>query len=163
MIGEVSHAVLPDGTVRISVLMPSKNVTRTPSGFVIGATDIDWMDLAKRVLREFNSSERSMDVEAVAARVAQALSDAAVRGINGESEPETLRRRAVANILHRIADMVISGTIREFVAEWPSWNSTPADGITSDVAPNVMVGFTTSRTTREITLPIRVSSRGGKP
>lgn len=155
----MDHSTVGDRTL-ITVTFPPEAMTVSgPDGVSVTLDDDDWQGTAKRVLAEYNAAERGMDSAAVALRVEQALSDAVTRAVNGGCEPETARRRAVAGTLHRIADMVVGGTIREVVVEWPAWTE-HAPGDEPDPAQRIFVSYSTRRVTREVSLSLKIPDRG---
>lgn len=154
---KVDHAITGD-RVLISATFPIEALTSTgKDGVTITLDDQDWYDASKRVLRECNAAERGLDGETVAMRVEQSLSDAVVRALAGECEPVLARRRAVASALHRLADMVVSGTVMDLMVEWPSWK----EGDLPDTGGGVLIGFGTRRVNREVLLSLRAAEVGG--
>lgn len=151
MTAKIEHAVHGD-RVLITAEFPRESLTSDRDGIAITLDDQEWSDVAKRVLREYNAAERALDAEAVVHRVEQSLTDAVSRALNSVVDPEIARRRAVAGVLHRIGDMVVTGTIRGCSVEWASRPSAPG------VGPTIDVWFETSRLDHEISLSLLPAS-----
>jgi hypothetical protein len=59
-------------------------------------------------------------------------------------------------VLHRLADMITGGTVREVVVEWPFW---PDGAAAHDTPPGMLVGFRTRRVEREVVLSLSQPER----
>lgn len=104
--------------VRITARFPAGSITaQTGQEVAITLDDRRWMELAKRVISECHAAERELDPGVVVLRVEHALRDAVTRALAAEIDPDRARRRAVAEVLRRLADLVVSGTIRGFSTE----------------------------------------------
>lgn len=110
--------------VLITLEVDAAAVTAQDGGRVlVTMDDEEWHDAAKRVLRERQTAERDMPADIVADRAERSLHSAVERAARYEVDPDLMRRRGAANILHRIADHVLSGTVRRFEARWDGANA----------------------------------------
>jgi hypothetical protein len=114
----VSHAIHGD-RVLITVAMPSDAITAAPERSVDITLDaVDWHDVAKSVLRQQRIAEREVPPDQVCSNVESMLRREVTRALTTDHEPEVVRRRAVANMLSRIADLVLAGTVTRFDFDW---------------------------------------------
>lgn len=79
--------------------------------------DSDWKVTARGVLKECNAIENELDPNALMERIRASLVDASMRGLEPMS-PTIARMRMASTVLHRIADMVQSGTVAEMDVVW---------------------------------------------
>lgn len=95
-------------------------VTDTAGQHVVAVTmdDLAWHDGARRVLRQQGLAEHELDADHVADRALQEIRRVLKRGAVSFAEPEVQRRRAVANVLQRMGDLVLSGTIQDLSVSW---------------------------------------------
>jgi hypothetical protein len=135
----IDHAIHGDRGM-ITAEFPVEALTSVDRTATITLDGHDWFNVAKRVLREYNAIERGLDAEVLGNRVEHSLRNAVARALSGECDPDLARRRAVAGVLHRLADMVISGTIRELQTQW------------HETMPEVSVEFGTRQVRRSLGL-----------
>lgn len=79
----------------------------------------DWQEINRRVGRERQHAERAMDADALSRRVGDSLQKAAGHALHPGQDPVSARRRAVAGVLHHLADMVQAGTVVDVEVAWP--------------------------------------------
>lgn len=143
----VSHTVVGD-RVLITAEFPAENVTSMIDGAAsVTLDDSDWHDVAKRVIRECTAAEHELDPGVIVLRVEHSLRDAVARALSTvEVDPEIARRRAVASVFHRLADMLMSGTVRGCNVEWTPYS--PGEPASVDV------WFRTRRSEGTVCIPI---------
>lgn len=117
--------------VRVTATFPAESALARDGTVAITLDDREWHDAAKRLVAECRAAERALDPGIIVLRVEQALRDAVERALSFGGDPEIARRRAVADVFHRVADMVVSGTIRAFNAEWSPYR--PGEPASFDV------------------------------
>lgn len=113
---KISHARHGD-QILITVEIPKEHITARGATVSITMMDDEWKRTARSVLHEYNEIEHKADPDELVARIRAALGQAALQS-HEVMQPEIARRRMVSNVLHRVADMVQSGTIAEFAATW---------------------------------------------
>lgn len=114
----LSHTVHGD-RVLITATVPAESVTSSGIADVGITLDAgDWQALSKEVLRECRLAERHTDPDAVCRNVGVNLRRAARQALSTDVDPELVRRRAVANVLNRVADLVLSGTLVKVEIHW---------------------------------------------
>lgn len=77
----------------------------------------EWRDVASSIHRECSAAAFEQPIEVTQARVREALANAVKRAAEASRNPAS--RRAAAATLHRLADMVLAGTVLGFEASWP--------------------------------------------
>jgi hypothetical protein len=102
-----SPAAQADGTVQAGISAVTMDAER-------------WRDIARQITRAADAADRDSDPDHLAARVRSTLDQVVAVGLSLQIDPVMARRRAVAGLLHRIGDMVGTGTIREFDVTWSS-------------------------------------------
>lgn len=118
-----SYAVHGD-RVLITLEVDASSVTASDKDRIsITLDDEEWHDAAKRVLRENQAAERGMPADMVADTVERSLHRAIERAGRVDLDPDLLRRRAATNVLHRMADLVMNGTVRRFEVRWDGVNT----------------------------------------
>lgn len=118
-----SYAVNGD-RVLITLEVDASSVTASdPARISITLDDEEWHDAAKRVLRENQAAERGLLPDLVADNVERSLHRAIDRAGRVDQDPDLLRRRAATNILHRLADLVLNGSVRRFEVRWDGVNT----------------------------------------
>lgn len=102
------------------------------------------LEAAKKMFAAAESSIRGADPDELVQRVTTHLMETAGRALNGRSEPGRTRRRAVSDVLRRLADLVMSMTIRRFAVDWDCYENPSAMRVT----------FETAARTQLITIPL---------
>lgn len=155
---KTSH-VINDQDILITLEIPIEEVriTNLAGQHAVGITmdDLAWHDAAKRVLRQQSVAEHDLDADVVADRSLREIRRALKHGAVSFAEPEVQRRRAVANVLQRIGDLVLSGTIQDLSVSWVREQH------------SILVGFQTGpigrRRRREEVLPIEIPVTNADP
>jgi hypothetical protein len=79
-----------------------------------------WREIAKRVGRAADAADRESDPNHVATRVKTTLDQVVNDALRQQIDPVLARRRAVAGLLHRLGDLVGTGSLRGFDVVWHS-------------------------------------------
>lgn len=83
----------------------------------VSMPDDEWRNLARSVLRECNAAEYKLSPEVLVQRVRDSLVNAAI-GAGDITSDYVSKVHFASSVLHRIADMIKSGTITAATVMW---------------------------------------------
>lgn len=92
----------------------------TPGVYRIALDSESWRTIARQVRVAADAADRKADPEHVAARVRATLNQVVAFALDQKIDPVVARGKAVAGVLHRLGDMVATGTLRTFNVRWPT-------------------------------------------
>lgn len=120
MAGIRASHVVHDDTVMVTLEIPANQVVvqNTNGDLSVTMEGTVWHDAAKRVLRQQSIADHELDIDAIAERSLRELRRALARGTDSVAEPDVQRRRAVANVLTKLSDLVLSGIVQEIDVSW---------------------------------------------
>ena len=115
----VTHTINGD-RVLVTAALPAEAVTAAPGKTIDVTMDAtEWHDVAKAVLRQQRIAERDVSPEVVCANVESLLRREIRHAVmDDHQEPVVIRRRAIAHVLNRLADLCLAGTVDQFMVDW---------------------------------------------
>lgn len=117
-----SVATVRDGdTVKLAVDLPADGVEHVAPDVYRAMLDIEtWRTIARQIRVAADAADRNSDPERVAARVKTTLDQVVAHNLAQKIDAVVARSRAVSGLLHRLGDMVGTGTLRTFDVRWPA-------------------------------------------
>lgn len=109
--------------IRLVVDVPTDAMIKddaNPGVYRIALDSESWRTIARQVKVAADAADRRSDPEHIAARVRATLNQVVADCLAQKIDAVVARGRAVAGVLHRMGDMVATGTLRSFEVRWPS-------------------------------------------